>query len=293
LRKDGISAFFNPTSVYSSYPNKGNSTAAQLLGFKFRLYQLEDVREITPENLVFTAALLIRIGFISIADLYPHLGPDDAEIEKELPAFQKKMQEKAGKARLNALAMAGALGDDPSPPGSFAAMKEREKAQTKTPEPTRPKEKEKEKKGPTNQKILLLISLLGLGAIPESLFIFGKFPFLPGPFPEIADHLHRIIHHSISPVVDPLLPPIVSISGQEKEIYGQVHGQGIIKQQRTAQKVTLVPSVFWRPTSTLQENIDYRFYWEDWTEGIPVCRSAEDVVTLCDTILKLSGVRLN
>lgn len=295
LREEGVNAFFRPTSAYSSYPDKGNNTAAQLMGFKFRYYQLPDVQDSTPENLVWIAALLIRVGFISIGDLYPHLGPEDSDIEKEGPAFEKRMREKANKGRMNALAMAGALEDSTPAPGSFAAMREREKATTPKPDAKakeKEKEKEKEKKPPLNQKVTLLVSLLSLGAIPESLFILGRFPFLPGPFPEIADHIHRIVHYSIAPVFNPLRPNISSLAGEERDVYGTSVGGVATKLKRPTTKITLVPGAFWEPSS-ISENVEHRFYWEEWTEGIPKSSSADDVIALCDTILKLSGIRLS
>ena len=56
-------------------PPPSNDVAAQLLGFKLRFYASDarDPSDFLPDNLVHLAALLIKIGFISILDLYPHL----------------------------------------------------------------------------------------------------------------------------------------------------------------------------------------------------------------------------
>ncbi len=68
---------FEWTKSTKTLPPCGNRVAAQLLGFKFRFYT-SDAREkgeTLPANLYYLAAFLIKIGFISLADLYPHLWP--------------------------------------------------------------------------------------------------------------------------------------------------------------------------------------------------------------------------
>jgi THO complex subunit 2 len=40
------------------------------------------------------------------------------------------------------------------------------------------------------------------------------------------------------------------------------------------------------------DGTDYRFYWDDWIDNIPVCQSVEDVFALCGSFLNLSGVKI-
>ena len=66
-------------------PPRGNRDAAQLLGFKLRFYSssaARDENDILPDNLIHLSALLIKIGFISLKDLYPHLWRSDEDMEQ-------------------------------------------------------------------------------------------------------------------------------------------------------------------------------------------------------------------
>lgn len=37
------------------------------------------------------------------------------------------------------------------------------------------------------------------------------------------------------------------------------------------------------------DGTDYRFYWDDWADNIPICQSVDDVFALCSSFLNLSG----
>jgi THO complex subunit 2 len=83
-------------------PPSGNSDAAQLLGFKLRFYSSSPVRDehdILPDHLVYLSALLIKIGFISLKDLYPHLWRDDAEMSQLRKQKEKEKEERERAAR--------------------------------------------------------------------------------------------------------------------------------------------------------------------------------------------------
>jgi THO complex subunit 2 len=89
------------------------------LGFKLRFYTSEarDDDDTLPANLIYLTALLIKIGFISLRDLYPHLWPLDENMPAVREARQQELAEKEklsrpGGGATNALTMAGALTDD-------------------------------------------------------------------------------------------------------------------------------------------------------------------------------------
>lgn len=297
LRRDGVEALFRPTSCYSTFPDGGNSVASQILGFKFQYYNYPDVKAgpsgNAPENLFMTAVILMRIGLVSFADIWPHLSPEDDELQAEKENFHRFMEEKAGRTKLNALAMAGALGDEGPPMGSY---KEREKEKAATPKPEERKDKEADekewhKKLLSNQKLLMLRCLLALGAIPEAMVILSKFPWIAGPFPEIADHIHRIVHHSIEPLYASLRP-LSNASGQihnvSKKIAGTLPNGAVELIERPKKRGLSVLLAFYQGS----EDTYGRFFWEEWTEGIPICQTSDDLIALCDTLLRFSGSRV-
>ena len=284
-------------------PPRGNFEAAQLLGFKLRFYSSEarDPEDTFPENLIHLAALLIKIGFISLKDLYPHLYPLDTAMDS---VRETKTKEKAERIRTNAgfteneLTRAAPLPDDEPP--STAASRLRNAESRSTPKSSRaqsPAKVEEEPKKPelpepSDQKVLLLKSLLAIGAIPESLYILGKFPWLIDAYPEVLTHLHRILDHSLSKLYEDTKPYISRASLQQAQDIivdpmGSLPGEF---------KVTELPKrrlVRWAKLDKVDSGeIDYRYYWEHWTDDVPICQTIDDFFTLCSTFMNFSGVRI-
>ncbi|EFW23119.1 THO complex component [Coccidioides posadasii str. Silveira] len=288
-------------------PPKGNRVAAQLLGFKLRFYSSDarNATDVLPDNLIYLAALLIKVGFISLRDLYPHLWRPDEEMEvlKEEKMKEKAEREKAGRrgaGMMNALMTAGALADDTlTLPArsrgletrSATPAKEQEQDKDKTaPQKTEEKEQLPE---PADQKVLLLKSLLAIGALPESLYILGRFPWLLDGYPELPEYIHRILHYCLHKVYQSVQPlPSRSELRDRKKIVGSE--QGAVSQGRVRLSDAAPQRVLRWALLDKQDNdgTDYRFYWDDWTDSIPVCQSIDDVFALCSSFLNLSGVKI-
>ena len=289
-------------------PPPGNKTAAQILGFKLRFYSssARDPNDILPVNLIYLAALLIKIGFISLHDLYPHLWPADEDMEK---VKEQKMKEKLEREKLNrpgggamnALMTAGALADDTVP--NHGRLRETDGNRGLAPKVDITAEKvaapvkvelQEELSEPVDQKVQLLRSLLCIGAIPESLFILGQFPWLPEAFPDLPEHLHRILHHSVSKVYEPLrpLPDHTDLREQHKYVDSDQSGvpKGNIRQiEQLPRKILRWAQIDKDDTN---ESTDYRFYWDDWADNVPICQSVDDVFSLCGTLLNFTGVKI-
>ena len=320
----------------------GNKVAAQLLGFKFRYYQRKEVRDQMPDNLLVLSALLIKIGFVRLTDLWPHLSPSADKTEKKageeeegelgseedeymqgvLEKWRRSMEEKAGRGKMNALMMAGALSDDTLPTSLAASSSQKEGGATpargqegegtKTEEKEKEKEKEKPKE-PLDQKIPLLRHLLAMGALPEAMFIlgkFGKYDCICGPEPDIADHIHRIMHFSIEDVYAAARPaPLLAdkVAGVSKKVPESIASPTQVPGTPTSQaafvggktnlvdrpkrKITRTPTVFWSSNKT--DDVEFRFFWDDWTDGVPKCKTVDDVLLLGRTLLRFSGVRIS
>ncbi|KAI5809240.1 transcription factor/nuclear export subunit protein 2-domain-containing protein [Pyronema omphalodes] len=283
LRRQGVSGFFEKLKT-----SRGNKVAAQLLGFKFRYYQNPDVDEVTPENLLVLSALLIKIGFVDLADLYPHLAPhDDEGMDVLVKNWKQKMEEKSRGGKRNALMMAGALADDtlPPPPKSKPSSNPDDKKQQEEPKKEEPKPKKDD-----NQKLVLLKHLLAVGALSESLFILGQYPWLPGPSDDIAEHLARVISHSLDGVYRAHQAPKLSM-GTKTITMPLVSRNGGVEQSEMPRRrpmVTFTVSNLKLKTG----DVDYRFFWDDWKEGVPVCREPRHVVILMETLGRVLGVKM-
>ena len=295
-------------------PPKGNYMAAQILGFKLRFYSssARSPADVLPVNLIYLAALLIKIGFISLVDLYPHLWPaDDAmegvRVEKMKEKAEKEKLNRPGGGALNALASAGALPDDmPSMPiGRLRDSDRLREVEESRKTPSAPDaladkasiteiDAEDDLPEPADQKVQLLKSLLCIGALPEALYMLGRFPWLPDAFSELPEYIHRILHHSLSKVYDPLRPL------QNRAVLREQHrgldpdqsgaAKGILKYAESPPRKTLRWAQLDKEDTN--EGIDYRFYWDDWADMIPVCQSVDDVFVLCKTLLNYTGVKI-
>lgn len=283
-------------------PPQGSRVAAQLLGFKLRFYssRARSKVDVLPDNLIYLAALLIKVGFISLRDLYPHLWrPDDSmDVLKEEKLREKAERERAARpgGGVNALMMAGALSDDTLPTPRLR--------ESETPSATPGKDQDADKssaKGeesdlpePSDQKVLLLKSLLTIGALPESLFILTKFPWLMDVYPELPEYIHRILHQCLGKVYATACPsPLPDEVREPKQIPGQDQS-GVAKGQ-----IRLTPApprrvLRWAQLDKEDTNdgTDYRFYWDDWADNIPICHSVDDVFALCSSFLNLSGHKI-
>ena len=305
-----VKAFFEEwINSTGTLPPLGNKTAAQILGFKLRFYEsrARDEDDTLPANLIYLAALLIKVGFISLFDLYPHLWPTDEAMnavkeQKQKEKIEKDLARRPG-GGMNALTRAGALPDDTIPSQS------RRPADTSVPSAAAAPELKDEKSArqatnssgdksdlpePADQKIQLLRSLLCIGALPEALYMLGRFPWLPELVPDIPDHIHRILHHSIGPVYEPLRP--LKDLGSLQEPAKIVDIDELSTQDGDLKLIDQPPRkvLRWAQLDRVDasEGIDYKFYWEDWVDNIPTCHDIDEIFLLCDTLLNFSALKI-
>lgn len=281
-------------SQTGTLPPSGNDTAAQLLGFKLQFYASDarDPSDFLPDNLIHLAALLIKVGFISVLDLYPHLYPAEADMSahKRKLMADKRAKEAKESGKENALTMS-ILSDDTAPgPPAVSRLREAEKTtRSESESGTSAKSDEAADAKPSlpepaDQKYQLLKSLLCIGALPEAFFILGLHPWLLEVYPDLLDLTSRLAHHSLSKVYEAARP----ISPEQTPIVAK----------GAASKSTPRPSDF-IPRRTLRwpkpdqkdagDGFDYRFYWEDWADNVPICQNVDDVIKLCTTLLGLVG----
>lgn len=282
----------------NTLPPPGNRVAAQLLGFKLRFYnsELRAEADVLPANLLYLAALLVKVGFISLTDLYPHLSPADDMMEDVKEKEIKKIEEEERASRgggMNALLMAGVLpqGDDDNP--NIVRKEAPKKTDTEVKQTAEEAQDTKPKlPEPLEQKVSFLTQLLTIGAIPESLFILGRFPWIPETFPEVLSRIHRILHVSVEKVYSASKATSSTDVTCPTKFVPDIDQSGIPK---GSVKLTQLPvKKFWRwpfpDKYDTNENQTYRFYWDEWADHIPVCQTVDDVFTLCNSFLNISGV---
>ena len=300
--------------ITGARPPPGNAVAAQLLGFKLKLYASGARDDELPVNLIYLAALLIKIGFISIKDLYGHLYPTEEGMNevKQKQMAEKEEREKAkrpGAGALNALARAGALTAADDPPVGVHVHSRAAETRAPTPKPATPTVKDAVKGtkredpavltqrpgDPQDQKVQLLRSLLLVGALPEALYMLGRFPWLPDAFPDLPEYIHRLLRHSLSKVYASCnpVPNQASDLSPATSLFLDQAGQRRGAQSKEV-PVTPLKTLRWPKLDKAApgEGHDYHFYWDDWFDNVPVCQTMEDVFTLCSSLLNLSGIKI-
>ncbi|KAI0111874.1 transcription factor/nuclear export subunit protein 2-domain-containing protein [Daldinia grandis] len=293
---------FDWIKTTKTLPPCGNKIAAQLLGFKFRFYA-SDARaklEALPANLYYLAAFFIKVGFISLPDLYPHLWPSDAQMEALRQRREKELEEKEMLKRNgnepNALLTAGALTDDTLPTSS--KLRESTAANGDSNEQDANTTKEDDETSlPDPQeahKADLVTHLLVVGAIPEALFIIGRFPWLPEAYPdEIYPALNRILLHSINKVFEETRPvEIRPVTNHPIKAELAQDQSGMTKGNLKLTDGSPVKILKWPHPDGSHKGFIYRFYLDEWADNVPICQTVDDVFTLCSTLLNVSGVNI-
>lgn len=272
-------------------PPQGNRVAAQLLGFKLRFYassfRVKKV-DVIPANLYYMTALLIKIGFISLADLWPHLSPDDDKMlehrDKREKIIAEEERKKSGKVE-NALTMAVLSESEP-----FGEQKAKPKSEAKTAEAGKEEDEEDEQDKFPPQKVQLLTELLTMGAIPEALYILARYPWLLRAYPDLINLINRLLAHSIQKVFEQTRIGVrLEVPSRRLPDIDQTGvAKGCVRLGQTQQRRPLR----WPHPDGEKDNSPYRFYWEEWADNVPICQTVDDVFTLCDTLLNLSGVNI-
>ncbi|KAK2072434.1 hypothetical protein P8C59_006791 [Phyllachora maydis] len=256
--------------ITKTRPPPGNYVAAQILGFKLRFYASEarDKDENIPANLLYLASLLIKVGYISLCDLWTHLWPHGESVDQVRALRTKELEEKERLRRpdggSNALMMAAALPDDMPPPLNSSTR--RDASASKAGVDARAPEVDDKPKLPDDQKYHLLQCLLTIGAVPESLFILGCHDWMLTAYPDLIPLIHRIIHQSLEVVYDRTRPSPAFPDGMPPKKLPDSDQSGVPK---GSVRLICPPKkkVFRWPNpdkyGAAEGGNHYRYYWDD------------------------------
>ncbi|ODQ65625.1 hypothetical protein NADFUDRAFT_58122, partial [Nadsonia fulvescens var. elongata DSM 6958] len=263
----------------------GNKIAAQLLGFKFRCYT-ENKRE-TPGNLLALTSLLIKEGFVSLAQLYNFLEPSEDEMLKLDETWKRTMQEKAFLARSSALALAAPLADEV---GTLPSSTRN--TNYNTPEPITDTESTSsvEQETVTNQKVELLKYLLSVGSVNPALFILSRYPFLAGCFDEVTDLLNRIVNYSVNPYYQKIKNFTNPNDITKRRLVPASSDKSVFtlkSPKNMSTKRILYPFEQLGDADTLGV-----FFYDEWVSELEVVENIDELKLLSNKFLKFVGPRL-
>ena len=187
--------------------------------------------------------------------------------------YLEKLQARVNASAMNALAMSAPLESGPSVPS-------RPRAATNVAVPG-----EQEKPVPTkedqDQKGMLCIALLSVGAFRSAFAIISKFPWMVDVYPEIADLIIRVLKVSIEPLYQAVQGTKERNLGflQPRPRYAQ---SGLQKPQPRKTVLTLVA-----PTPPGTHVVDYVFFFPHWAERVPICRTRDDLEDVIEPMVRL------
>lgn len=257
----------------SGTDKSGSQVLAQVLGFKFAHYQFPDANEQSQRSVYLTAAILIREGFITLDDLYPHLSPVDPDMESYRQDYLDQVQGRISTARINQLAMAGPL----------ESANSAQKPRVEIPEEA--------KQTPTfkapNQKAGLASALLAVGALRPAIVILTRFPWLVDAHVEIADIMLKILKHSITPIYDStfvLKERNLSFT-RSRARFGP---NGVIQVPTRKPQLTLIA-----PTPPSTASTDFVFFFPDWSERVPMSTTHNDLIDVIEPLMSFIGPHIS
>ncbi|EPQ59661.1 hypothetical protein GLOTRDRAFT_136479 [Gloeophyllum trabeum ATCC 11539] len=267
---------FEPTAAASR--RSKSRVMAQVLGFKFRYYRSPGAEE-PKRNLYLMAALLIREGFITLEELYPHICPEKEEeddMDKAYKEYLASINSRIDAAKLSQLALAAPLESSNTPSSS-------------KPRPAAPAEAKKapEPKSTAEQKARLLEALLAVGALRPALSILSSYPWLVDAHTEIADLLIRVLTESIEPLHKSISRQLNPSFRQSSMRYSKEAGRVVQPPPRTF-KITL-----WAPTPPPTYQTEFVYFFPYWTERVPVAQTLEDLADVVEPLLAFVRVHVS
>ncbi|KAF6762809.1 transcription factor/nuclear export subunit protein 2-domain-containing protein [Ephemerocybe angulata] len=269
-----LSSCEKPARSADTKNRDGSRVLAQLLGFKFAFHNSTATNEPAPRSLYLTTALLIREGFVSLEEVYPHLSLPDEEMETVRTEYLANISGRISGAGMSLLAMAAPLESGPS----HSKHKASAPADDKKPE---------KKETKSNQKVGLLTALLAVGALRPALSILTRFPWLVDPHPEIADLLLQMLRHSISVLYEAQCNFFSKDIGftQPRARYG---AGGVLQPSPRKTVLTLLS-----PAPLCTSTTDFVFFYPRWSEQVPTVNSLEEIESVVEPFLQFIGPHLS
>lgn len=192
------------------------------------------------------------------------MSPDDSAVSALASKFSSDLAAKAREGSVNALTMAASLDSSDLPrQGSSSSAAAEKSAAAKS----KPKEM-------PNQKVGLLKALLGIGEMDSAMFLFSKFAFLSGPFPDIADLTLRITKECLKPAFAPHSKASRHLNSDEGE--QQDLGFGGMKQRYSTTEHRLVEPpplrcvLTGRACPATLPGTDLVYFFAEWRDRLPV-----------------------
>lgn len=138
-----------------------------------------------------------------------------------------------------------------------------------------------------NQKLGVLLALLGVGALRPALAILSKYRWMVDAHPQIADLLLRILRHSVDPLYQSN-----QVQKEHSPSYTQPKarytGSGTL--QVPTRKVKLSTTA---PTPTPTSTAEWVYFYPLWKDRVPLATTMEDLVDVVEPLMAFVGLQIS
>ncbi|CAH6723964.1 THO complex subunit 2 [[Candida] jaroonii] len=252
----------------------GDHELSKLVGFKLARYG-ED--KVLPETLKLLVSVLIKEGLLNFAVVYKFLLGDEAMPKLE-QLYKKKLDDEVFQSTASALALAAPLLDDDD---DSTTTKTSTKAQEAVEQPL-----DVQING--NMKFQMLRSFLSIGLYWPSIYILTEYPFMAKIDAETRELMFRLTHHMISPLYNQLSSldsnDLSHLSTSKKLLHSrggnEVYGKDFEQTTLLSFKATI--------QSFSQKK--FIFFYDAWTQGLPVITTIDDLFRIHREFLKFVDV---
>ncbi|WPK26953.1 hypothetical protein PUMCH_004322 [Australozyma saopauloensis] len=231
------------------------------------------------ETFKILVAILIKIGFISFGSIYNRIPPADDTMQLLEKAYLSDLENKVFRASANALALAAPLKDDDDNNTTEGEVKSTQEKNTTEPQTF-------ESLSKLNVKLQLFKVFLANGLYWPSIFMLSQYPFLAHIDKEVASLLNRVLATLISPLychMNPLSAHDVSVLQRGRDV------STINRGKLTIGNIPLVTQYCFKPTIKSYYGKRYVYFFKNWADGLPICYSKDDLVTMSHQFLKFFG----
>ncbi|KAH7100543.1 transcription factor/nuclear export subunit protein 2-domain-containing protein [Auriculariales sp. MPI-PUGE-AT-0066] len=206
--------------------------------------------------------------YANVAKLSP---VKDDEMKDARAKFDKELLDKISNARSSALALAAPLTDDSSSKSTKTGEQQRQESKAESAQ--------------QNQRIQFVHALLAVGALVPSFELLSQTPWVVSAYPELADLLLRVAHHSLQPLYEQSLnrhPRFAAAASGTRSRFAPSTGLAAAAPRKQVLSA-------WAPVPPSTATTEFVYFYPAWKDWLPLCTVASDVSDVLEPILRFIG----
>lgn len=208
-------------------------------------------------------------------------------MERGLAKYRANMKDKMTAAQSSG---GPSMGDaaplrDAGPPSRSSIIPSKTRATDSKPSTTGAAHRE-----PIPQKLNILRTLIGMGALRPAFFILSKFDWVASAYPEVADQFLAMLDVSIAQLLVP------ASSSSDQLLMAEKNAPSL---ERTIVEAGKAPSVIPKKRSLVascpvpkgNHYTEFVYFYPAWLDTLPLCTTRREVFTVIEPFLRFTGIQ--